>query len=296
MQNIIEKLYEKMAEKHPEVTTQMLNFAVQYLKRFNYINGDELTESVVQKATEDFQDSFGIEVDGNLNPQTVKAMTYPRCGCIDREHLIEGATDSRKWGLKHLRWCVVDYLPNMSKEEYLQIIQTVFNHLSTIIDVTFEQITDPNIANFLFHVSTSRRDELGVESGVLAFCELPPSSNYKSVINLTMDGAERWLPLGVRGKGIKTKNVFYHELLHGMGLQHSTIKTALMAAFYDPDVDQPVSPDDRERLINLYGPAKIAPIPPVEPPKPESNVTTIKVYGKVEQIEIPGYRLTKLAS
>jgi len=294
--DVVKSVHEKLIEKFPELTTEMVNFGIAYLKRFNYINGEKLTPDVVAKAAHDFQESFGIDPDGEIGPQTVKAMAYPRCGCIDREHLTEGATDSRKWGLKTLTWCVVDYLPSMSKDEYLKIIKTVFDHLSTIIDVTFTQVTNQNQANFLFHVSTSRRDELGVESGVLAFCELPPSANFKGVINLTMDGAEKWLPLGVSGRGIRTKNVFYHEILHGMGLSHSEVQTALMAPFYDPDVDIPVSPDDIERLVRLYGKAKTnpTPVPPPTPTPGEEETVTLTIKGKDLKINIPGYRVLKI--
>jgi matrix metalloproteinase-14 (membrane-inserted) len=295
--SIVEQLTQELQDKFPAIDQKSVETALSYLKYYNYINGSELTEAVVKAATSDFQDRFGIEVDGAIGPQTIKAMAAPRCGCRDVEHLVENASQPNKWGLKHLKLYIEDYIPGLTKDEMESIIQDVFNKTSKIIDVTFEITKKSSEAQFIVRVSSDPRDELGSPSGVLAFQYLPPKFNYTGpALEGVFDGAEKWV--GDRGgNGIRFRNVFTHEVIgHGLGLQHSKIKTALLAPFYDPDVAFLVSPDDVERLIELYGKAKdqpTTPTTPTEPPPGEESVV-LTIRGKDLKINIPGFRIVKL--
>lgn len=300
IKEVLRAVHEEVSEKFPSVSEEMIQFALAYLKQYNYINGVEPTPEIIKKAASEFQDRFGIEVDGEIGPRTLRAMVYPRCGCRDVEHLVEDATKPNKWGYKNLKLYIEDYIPGLTKDEMESIIKDVFAKTSKIIDVTFELTKKSSEANFIVRVSGDPREELGSPSGVLAFQYLPPSYNYTgSALEGVFDSAETWVN-DRGGKGIKFRNVFTHEVIgHGLGLSHSKVKTALMAPFYDPDVSFLISPDDIERLIALYGEAKNSPPteppkPPVEPPKPEDNFTTIKIFGAIEKIEIPGFRTTKI--
>lgn len=305
--SIVEKLTQELQDKFPAIDQQSVRAALSYLKYYNYINGSELTEDVVKAATESFQDRFGIPSDGIIGPQTLKAMTYPRCGCKDVEHLVENASQPNKWGLKNLKLYIEDYIPGLTKDEMESIIKDVFAKTSKIIDLTFELTKNSNDAQFVVRVSSDPREELGSPSGVLAFQYLPPKYNYTGpALEGVFDGAEKWV--GDRGgNGIRFRNVFTHEVIgHGLGLSHSSIKSALLAPFYAPDVAFLVSPDDVERLIALYGKAKDVPTTPTPTPvpgNPEKVVITIKgkgftvshaIEGEDLNVTIPGWRCTKL--
>lgn len=299
-QDAIEAVCAEILSKYAHLTAGAVTFGIDYLKQFNYINGGKLTPEVIKKAVKDFQERFGIDPDGDIGPHTLRAMAYPRCGCSDAEKLVEDATKPNKWGYKNLKLYIEDYVPGLTKDEMESIIKDVFSKVSKVIDVTFELTKKTSEANFIVRVSSDPREELGSPSGVLAFQYLPPSFNYTGeALEGVFDGAENWV--GDRGgKGIKFRNVFTHEVIgHGLGLQHSKVKTALMAPFYDPDVAFLVSPDDVERLVALYGAAKDAPpvVPPVTPPQEGLSTVALKIRNnKVENVEIDGslYRLTKI--
>lgn len=300
--SIVEQLMAEVSERFPAIDQKSVETALSYLKYYNYINGSELTEQVVKAATTNFQDRFGIEVDGVIGPQTLKAMAAPRCGCRDVEHLVENASQPNKWGLKHLKLYIEDYIPGLTKQEMEDIINDVFQKTSKVIDLTFEITKKSSEAQFIVRVSGDPREELGSPSGVLAFQYLPPKFNYTGpALEGVFDQAEKWV--GDRGgNGIRFRNVFTHEVIgHGLGLSHSSIKTALMAPFYDPGVSFLISPDDIERLIALYGKAKDVPTTPTTPTVPTTPTTptdeetfTMRVTGKNLKVQIDGYRVFKI--
>lgn len=303
---VLKSVHEQVVEKFPSVTEEMLQFGLDYLKQYNYINGVEPTPEIIKKAARDFQERFGIEVDGEIGPRTLRAMTYPRCGCADVERLVEDITKPNKWGYKHLKLYIADYIPGLTKDEMEGIIKDVFAKTSKVIDLTFELTKKSSEANFVVRVSGNPKEELGSPSGVLAFQYLPPKYNYTGpALEGVFDSAETWV--GDRGgRGIRFRNVFTHEVIgHGLGLTHSKVKTALMAPFYDPDVPFLVSPDDVERLVALYGAAKDAPPKPTPTPTPTPAPTpvdpkietiTLKISGTNLKIETPdsNIRIIKL--
>lgn len=294
--SIVSRLTSDLKERFPAIDQKSVEAALSYLKYYNYINGSELTEDVVKMATESFQSRYGIDPDGVIGPQTLRAMSQPRCGCKDVEHLVENASQPNKWGLKHLKLYIEDYIPGLTKDEMETIIKDVFARTSKIIDLTFEITKKSSQAQFVIRVSGDPREELGSPSGVLAFQYLPPRYNYTGpALEGVFDSAEKWI--GDRaGNGIRFRNVFTHEVIgHGLGLSHSKIKTALLAPFYDPNVPFLVSPDDIERLVALYGKAKDQPTNP-EPPVPpvgEDETVTMSITGKDLRINIPGWRVFK---
>lgn len=268
---------------------------IKYLKTFGYINGGQLTPEIVEEATKDFQRSFGIDDDGVIGPKTLRASQYPRCGCKDVEFITENAVGISRWGLPRLTWYIEDYLPEFSKEEMTALIKRGFDFTSSKIQLDFERVSSANKANIVFTASNSPKDEMGKPSGVLAWCELPPKDGFTGQIVTCFDEAELWV--GDRGgKGIKYFNVLMHEVCwgHGMGLSHSKRSNCLMSAFYSPDVAYPVEPDDETEMYKRYKKREQKPEPPKpEPPKPE-DFTTIKVFGKVDKIEVPGYRVQRI--
>ena len=54
-------------------------------------------------------------------------------------------------------------------------------------------------------------------------------------------------------KGTLLRNVAAHEIGHILGLSHSSVNSALMAPYYDPNVDRPQQNDDVTRIQQLYG-------------------------------------------
>ena len=69
---------------------------------------------------------------------------------------------------------------------------------------------------------------------------------------MKFDIAEFWITSPEK-TGVLLENVAAHELGHILGLTHSEVSTALMAPYYNKNVNRPQENDDIERIRSLYG-------------------------------------------
>lgn len=294
--------------------------AVAYLRYYYNIDEDS-DQQEVREAIMAFQTNFDLTVDGVLGPKTLGAMNYHRCGHPDWEPLRKRrpATTPNKWGITKLTWFINNLVSGFSQEEQRAIYARSFNEISKVCGLQFSEVLSKNQANLV--ILTSSAGELGSPGNVLAFAFLPPRPNFTGQLTLTLDLAETWID-DSRKRGILLQNVFTHEIFHNLAITHSTVKTALMAPFYSPNIAIPQINDDVPRIQALYGPALAPPVPPVIPPvvppvippvtppvppvvppvppvvppvvPPIPKTTVIKLTGDVSKIEIEGYRITKL--
>jgi hypothetical protein len=301
----ITKYLDHVTDKWKVRTSKVLE-AVNYLKAFGYLNDSsilvESNDNTVEHAVRNFQRSIDITEDGEVGPQTLRAMQYPRCGCPDALAL-ERAEQLRKWGKTHLTYHVERRdLNDLTAEEWDRTLAKALRFWSDITKLSFERVHSKNRANLNFSVGAGRSDNFDGPGRTLAWAYLPPSDSYHGRLEARFDKAERWIV--DKGRGIRLLNVACHEIGHLLGLAHSEKKGALMAPYYNPSIEKPQIVDDVPRIVQLYGepappkpPApptpKPAPKPTPEPPKPAETLT-INIKGEVSHIDIPGYRVTPL--
>ena len=295
--SVLEQIHNLLKDKYPNITIDLLERVEKAFRAYGYLNGGVINKDDFEAATKQFQEYAGIEVDGELGIKTIKALSAPRCGCRDVEYLKEDASNPPRWGIKNIKWYIQDYLTEFSKDEYAAIIKHGFDYTSKYIDLEFEQVKNSNQANLVFTSSNNPRDDAGTPGQVLAWAELPSKANFTGQLVICMDEAEDWRGPNDMKRGIKVLNVLNHESCagHSLGLSHSKIQTALLAPIYNVNVVYPQENDDLSRLRTLYGRAEEQKPeqPKPEPPKPE-DFTTIKIYGKVDKIEMPGYRVQRI--
>jgi hypothetical protein len=277
-----------------DITVRDIINAIRYLKRFGYlVKSGNASLSDFKDAVAKFQDFFGITVDGKVGPKTLTALSLPRCGCP--EFLAEEANEKLiRWGRTDLTYFIASRDGDLSVDVWDAVIAQAFAQISAVCGLTFTKVTSQNKANFVLGVGRGSRDNFDGSSGTLAWYELPSSTAYQGQLFGKFDADELWT---VNGRGIKLLNVATHEILHGCGLTHSSVKTALMAPFYSPDIAKPQQNDDIARLQARYGKPQNQPEPPVTPPVPPSNPDPAprnKIIIEVEgEINIPGYILYK---
>lgn len=255
--------------------------AQNYLKLFGYFNNT----SNPQKALKSFQETFGVLNDGELGPQTLRAMFVSRCGCSDAERLevAEARIGQKNWTIY-----IDGYLDSLSKDEQIMTYNKVFAHLMTLINVNIKIIDSKNSADVIIGVGRGTKYNFDGIGGTLAWAELASNQNRQQ--QLMIDNDETFVSNTLK-RGILLFNVFYHEFIHILGLTHSKDSTALMAPFYKESVAFPTK-DDINRLLNFYEKASV-PVPTPTPPPTGAGKIQINIDYNARTIEIPGYSIIK---
>jgi len=279
------------ANQNPEKAAALLS----YLVHFGYADPQGGSLSDLLNSIKRFKDIFSINEEG-IGPKTLKAIEWPRCGCKD--YLIEQAVNPNKWGMKDISYYIQARDSDISPAEWDAAIQRAFNSWSKVTPLRFFKVDKRSEGNFILDVGSTRADDFDGPSGVLAWCQLVPAVNYRGQILCKFDLGETWV-INNPNRGILIENVGCHEFGHGLGLTHSSRKTALMAPYYSAGVPNPQEVDDIPRIQSVYGKPTSTPIPtptPVPTPTPTpSQDLVISIGGQITSVNIPGYRITKLS-
>lgn len=269
----------------------------------NYINYYYVDPSKLIKLSEDnlsvyikqFQASFGLEETGELDFATIRAMKFtPRCGCPDYQ--MNTGPQASKWGVKKLTYFIESYVGGLSKKDQEDLIQIAFNQWAEHADLEFERVNSQNSARLILSTGRGRFQQFDGPGNTLAWAYLPSGNNYNGQLLMRFDLDETWVS-STKDRGILYLNVACHEFGHMLGLDHSKIKSALMAPYYAPNITKPQSNDDVLRIVRLYGQAKNPPTgtpdrpddsTPTNPSDPNgykveiavSDLSNIKINGK----------------
>lgn len=274
-----------------------------YLRYYGYFDGVlELTIGDVVDAILKFQEVAGLTKDGELGPKTLKAMSWPRCGCKDFGEALN--VEKSSWGKKNLTFYIDRRDNDLSAKDWDWAIEKSFSQWSDVADLKFSRVTRSNDANFIITIGSGRADGFDGPSGTLAWAQLPPRNNYTGQLVSKADASETWI-IDTSKNGILLVNVMTHEIGHLLGLQHSKVDSALMAPFYKRSIDKPQQRDDISRIQAIYGKPKVDPVPPdpnpdpdpdpdIPTPTPGSDHITIIVKGSIDSVAIPGYRINKI--
>lgn len=230
----------------------------------------------------EYQVWAGLPATGWLDAATVESLRRPRfCGHPDRmvtEDLRRNPTATWRFA--------GPALPTVGVAETRKAIQDAFDCWSEVCPISAVEADASDPSPSILIVTT----KIDHRNGVLADCELPGPR----VQRMRLDTSESWviaLPGSIPSGRIGLDNVLRHELGHFWGLGHISDGN-LMAPIYDPDLATP-RPGDVAAMGRLYpgGPAKP---PSPTPPAPSGDVVIRIKDPRPGQIEIPGYKVTKL--
>jgi matrix metalloproteinase-14 (membrane-inserted) len=299
---IIEQIIEDI--NMPEITHEVIKRVIAYLIKYKYIDiKDEVLTIDIGKFKDTiakFQEAFGLKVDGIVGPKTLAAMEWPRCGCP--EYMIEQANEKMyKFGTLDLTYYINGRDSDLSASDWDQGIRDALDSIEDVCGLLFTRVNDINKANLVYGVGRGRAHDFDGPSGTLAWFQIAPSTNFRGQVSGKFDLDENWVYK--QGRGIKFVNVACHETLHGLGLFHSNVSSALMAPFYSPDIAKPQQNDDITRLQARYGKPRVnrepkpvpTPVPtPTPTPTPEPKPGELHIIIQGDKITIPGYRVQQL--
>lgn len=248
------------------------NISLQSLKRNKTLIKASLTTllSNIRDKSKDKSKDNVIKEEDLLN-RTEKLIQLPRCGVKDT--LI--TSEQNKWLSRNLTYYIENYLNNISKADFENIIHLAFKAWSDVCDLKFTQATSLSRANIIVSTGKGRQDGFDGPKGVLAWAELPNGTDRTLLTRFDED--EIW-KLQPTTPGILLLNVATHEFGHLIGLTHSSKRSALMAPYYAEAISAPQQDDDISRSQGIYGPPKISPIPPQE------FTLTVKLKGQNIQL------------
>jgi matrix metalloproteinase-14 (membrane-inserted) len=275
------KLVRQLVKKQ-NVEDSAVEFALKYISYYFHNPAEgELTEDVVPEYVKHFQEMIGVEADGNLDSQVVKAMqTLPRCGCRDYSLIQpEAAGNAPRWGLPVLKYYVEKYVTGLSTTDQDDLIKMAFGAWNEVAQIAVTRVGSPNGANIIISNGRGQADQFDGPSGTLAWAYLPPQVNFTGQLLMRFDLDETWIKNST-DRGILYLNVATHEFGHLLGLEHSQVSKALMAPYYAVGITKPQQNDDIPRIQALYG-AQVTP-PPLPTPAPTPVPTPPPAPGKVK--------------
>jgi hypothetical protein len=290
-----------------DLALNMIYYGINYLKTYGYLQNFKYTIDDFKTRVKLFQEMFNITLDGEIGPETLSSMSLKRCGCPD---IPFANTQSIKWN-KEVKYFVED-APTIdgikaNKAAFEEIIRLSFKAWQEVCCFPKTiQVTSKSAANYYFDTRTGRSNDFDGPSGVLAYNTLgmanPSISFYDGDENFTFE----------KSGGIKLLHVCTHELGHGLDLDHSRVRTALMAPTYSPTVGKPQQNDDISRALKLYGqPCGTAspnptpdpdptpdptpdPVPTPDPSNPKGKKLIIE-FDNVLSAQLDGYRISKMS-
>ncbi|KQS63139.1 uncharacterized protein Dere_GG19900, isoform B [Drosophila erecta] len=247
------------AQSAPVSTTTQAEI---YLSQFGYLPASARNpassglhdQQTWVSAIEEFQNFAGLNITGELDAETMKLMSLPRCGVRDRV----GTGDSRskryalqgsRWRVKNLTYKISKYPKRLKRVDVDAEIGRAFAVWSEDTDLTFTRKTSGPVHIEIKFVESEHGDgdAFDGQGGTLAHAFFPVFGG-----DAHFDDAEQWTIGSHRGTNLF--QVAAHEFGHSLGLSHSDQSAALMAPFYrgfEPSFK--LDDDDKAAIQSLYG-------------------------------------------
>uniref|UniRef100_A0A667Y0S0 Matrix metallopeptidase 15 n=1 Tax=Myripristis murdjan TaxID=586833 RepID=A0A667Y0S0_9TELE len=270
-----------------------------WLRQFGYLSQASRQMSTMQsaqiltRAISDMQRFYGLEVTGEMDAATVRAMRRPRCGLPDKkpEEPGDGARKRRyaltgqQWDKDHITYSIMTQLvpSSLGEERTRDAIRRAFGAWSRVTPLTFQELPAENgnssrtpLADILLLFASGFHGDMSLfdgEGGSLAHAYYPGPGMGGDT---HFDADEPWTLDNRDQAGIDLFLVAVHELGHALGLEHSENPAAIMAPFYQwiHTHNFTLHEDDVQGIQYIYAPPTSAPQedaplpPPPPPPRP----------------------------
>ncbi|KAK4875143.1 hypothetical protein RN001_011565 [Aquatica leii] len=205
---------------------------INYLVRFGYVEKERsYNKDQVKEGLKKLQQFFGLPVTGVVDDATLELIKKPRCGVPDimtnHTRYVIGSAGFNK---KSITYKFGRYSPKVSSASVDADVKFALGLWGASGGLTFS-IANSNADILLDFVTKVHNDPYPFDgpSGVLAHAFYPPTS-YSGDVHF--DEEENWKIMTAPSTGIDFFSVAVHELGHSLGLDHSTVASAVMYPTY----------------------------------------------------------------
>ncbi|XP_057443615.1 metalloendoproteinase 1-like [Lotus japonicus] len=269
--------FHNFTNSRPGQTHKDLSTVKNYFHRFGYIpnapptNFTDVFDETLVYAIQTYQKNYHLNVTGELDNNTVKHMTHPRCGVPDIIHTKMRNSTTVHFHMGSLysffegypRWpegtnqLTYAFLPeNQLHDDYKSAIASAFNQWTPVVKIAFEETSSYEMANIKvaffqgYHGDDSPFDG---PMGELAHSFAPTDGRFH------LDADEYWMASGdvttsPVERAMDLETVAVHEIGHLLGLGHSSDQNAIMYPLISSRVKKvDLTSDDIEGIRELYG-------------------------------------------
>uniref|UniRef100_A0A3B3WNS8 Peptidase metallopeptidase domain-containing protein n=1 Tax=Poecilia mexicana TaxID=48701 RepID=A0A3B3WNS8_9TELE len=205
-------------------------------------HGDFKSKVSIAKALKMMQRQMGLKETGKLDKPTLNAMKRPRCGVPDVANYLV-AVEGRNT-------MILNYSLDMESTVTDDVFARALKVWSDVTPLTFTRLLQGD-ADIMISFETGDHGDgspFDGKGGILAHTFLP-GMNF--IVDAHFDNDEYWT-LG-KGNGKSLFLLAAHEFGHGLGLNHSNVRNALMFPLYRYVEDFSLDQDDIDGIQFLYG-------------------------------------------
>uniref|UniRef100_A0A667WGI7 Peptidase metallopeptidase domain-containing protein n=1 Tax=Myripristis murdjan TaxID=586833 RepID=A0A667WGI7_9TELE len=265
------------------------------------------SSSDMEEKIREMQNFFGLKETGHLDEETLDIMREPRCGVPDVENF-SFYPRKPKWKKHNITYKIVQYTPDMKREEVESIFRSALKIWSDAAPLTFTKVNNGKADIDISFVRRTHGDFFPFDGpkGVLAHA-FEPGEGLGGDVHFDED--ETWMK-GKQKQGYNLFTVAAHELGHSLGLAHSKDRSSLMYPNYKyfSSAHYTLPKDDVLGIQTLYGKRTSTMEAQKNPTKCESDfsVDAAAVIGNeivffkdryvLQVTNFRGIRLTKVSS
>lgn len=251
--------------------------AQSFLERYGYVKTSSPraapTEQATRKAIARYQTRHGLPVTGSLDAVTQDAIAAPRCGLPDLRNGL-AFTTACAWDRMALSFAFQNTTLDIPGTAEYDAVRRAFTTWAAAKPFRFAEVAPGANPDILIEWRNANDPDLDMRGSALAHADFPPKCG---VLTKTLprplhfdDSEHRWWVFAAPNT-VDLESVTLHEIGHILGLQHSSVRLAVMFdSFLEGSTRRRLHQDDLDGLEALYPTPR--PTPPPTPPPPNLPV------------------------
>ncbi|XP_055523786.1 matrix metalloproteinase-2-like isoform X2 [Wyeomyia smithii] len=219
------------------------------------------SEEAVVEAIKNIQRYGALPETGQLDHDTIKLMSSPRCGVKDFTENHDHSARQRRfvigsesWRKRKITYFIANWSSKVGEDSVAKFMQKAFDEWAKYSNLRFVRVYDPSADIIVGFGSGHHGDNYPFDGpgNILAHAFYPYEMNaYGGDIHFDED--ENWKENSSQlAEGVDFYSVAIHELGHSLGLAHSPVYSSLMFPYYKGITQGTLDYDDILAVYKLY--------------------------------------------